>query len=361
MLAEKEEAIYRSHWPQALLLVLPRPGETAIGYARWVAFLAIQQREDRAFKDICDISISGFLRDRGASVLVKNDWMMDGSLALQKVVLLNLVRLQELGIAYCPVMRWLKRLEERGGAEEVRRECRVAARLYGGAAGDVRRLVLGGEEAMRKLPETQKSVLRALLSWLAASLRSISSFGSVDGHGDWNDGATEVAVPGEGKLRLALRIVQDWLSKLPKLPAEAAVSTVEQCPTVSDETPKAEGPARAVPLEPVAARPKRFLDFLGRSPSQKPQSKFLDFLKRSEKVTLIESLLQDGQEDIQKSDEEIRVTAAGSVSAYVSRAATVFNELNKPYVIVQATGNALTKAVTAAEAGLMRRKIMGIR
>ncbi|CAL1171499.1 unnamed protein product [Cladocopium goreaui] len=70
------------------------------------------------------------------------------------------------------------------------------------------------------------------------------------------------------------------------------------------------------------------------------------------------SLLMDKyrKEDIQKSDEEIRVTAAGSVSvgalreAYVSRAATVFNELKKPYVIVQATGNALTKAVTAAEA-----------
>ena len=37
------------------------------------------------------------------------------------------------------------------------------------------------------------------------------------------------------------------------------------------------------------------------------------------------------QEEIEKSDEEIRVTAAGSVAAYVSRAATVFNELKKPY------------------------------
>ncbi|CAL1166652.1 unnamed protein product [Cladocopium goreaui] len=64
------------------------------------------------------------------------------------------------------------------------------------------------------------------------------------------------------------------------------------------------------------------------------------------------------KEDIQKSDEEIRVTAAGSVSAYVSRAATVFNELKKPYVIVQATGNALTKAVTAAE--VIKRRFKGL-
>lgn len=64
------------------------------------------------------------------------------------------------------------------------------------------------------------------------------------------------------------------------------------------------------------------------------------------------------KEDVQKADEEIRVTAAGSVSAYVSRAATVFNELKKPYVIVQATGNALTKAVTAAE--VIKRRFKGL-
>jgi len=64
------------------------------------------------------------------------------------------------------------------------------------------------------------------------------------------------------------------------------------------------------------------------------------------------------KEETAKSDEEIRVTAAGSVSAYVSRAATVFNELKKPYVIVQATGNALTKAVTAAE--VIKRRFKGL-
>jgi len=64
------------------------------------------------------------------------------------------------------------------------------------------------------------------------------------------------------------------------------------------------------------------------------------------------------KEEIAKSDEEIRVTAAGSVSAYVSRAATVFNELKKPFVIVQATGNALTKAVTAAE--VIKRRFKGL-
>merc|ERR1712151_337812 len=50
-----------------------------------------------------------------------------------------------------------------------------------------------------------------------------------------------------------------------------------------------------------------------------------------------------------KDDAEIRVTAIGSVSAYVSRAAKVYNELEKPQVVIKATGNALTKAVTLAE------------
>merc|ERR1712228_552453 len=50
-----------------------------------------------------------------------------------------------------------------------------------------------------------------------------------------------------------------------------------------------------------------------------------------------------------KEEEEIRVTAVGSVSAYVGRAAKVYNELNKPKVVIKASGNALTKAVTLAE------------
>merc|ERR1719204_2656341 len=48
-------------------------------------------------------------------------------------------------------------------------------------------------------------------------------------------------------------------------------------------------------------------------------------------------------------DGEIRITAMGSVSAYVSRAAKVFNELEKQQVCIKASGNALTKAVTLAE------------
>merc|ERR1712217_315044 len=48
-------------------------------------------------------------------------------------------------------------------------------------------------------------------------------------------------------------------------------------------------------------------------------------------------------------EDEIRVTGVGSVSAYVGRAATVYNELNKSKVVIKASGNALTKAVTAAE------------
>merc|ERR1711972_267676 len=51
----------------------------------------------------------------------------------------------------------------------------------------------------------------------------------------------------------------------------------------------------------------------------------------------------------EKEEEEIRVTAVGSGSAYVGRAAKVYNELNKPKVVIKASGNALTKAVTLAE------------
>merc|ERR1712066_760925 len=55
---------------------------------------------------------------------------------------------------------------------------------------------------------------------------------------------------------------------------------------------------------------------------------------------------------------EIRVTAVGSVSAYVGRAATVYNELKKPTVVIKASGNALTKAVTAAE--VIKRRFKGL-
>lgn len=64
------------------------------------------------------------------------------------------------------------------------------------------------------------------------------------------------------------------------------------------------------------------------------------------------------KEVIVKDEEEIRVTAAGSVSAYVSRAAKLFSELEKTYVVIAATGNALTKAVTSAE--VIKRRFKGL-
>merc|ERR1712060_666785 len=60
----------------------------------------------------------------------------------------------------------------------------------------------------------------------------------------------------------------------------------------------------------------------------------------------------------EKEEDEIRVTGVGSVSAYVSRAATVYNELKKPKVVIKASGNALTKAVTAAE--VIKRRFKGL-
>jgi len=59
-----------------------------------------------------------------------------------------------------------------------------------------------------------------------------------------------------------------------------------------------------------------------------------------------------------KDENEIRVTAVGSVSAYISRAATVFGELEKKSLVIKATGNALTKAVTSAE--VIKRRFKGL-
>lgn len=53
----------RSKWPDALLLVLPRPAETAIGYSRWVV-----QR-------ICSASSS-----HGLNLRLPFVWMAVGSL-----------------------------------------------------------------------------------------------------------------------------------------------------------------------------------------------------------------------------------------------------------------------------------------
>mmetsp|Transcript_76853 Transcript_76853/g.212895 ORF Transcript_76853/g.212895 Transcript_76853/m.212895 type:complete len:323 (+) Transcript_76853:76-1044(+) len=57
-------------------------------------------------------------------------------------------------------------------------------------------------------------------------------------------------------------------------------------------------------------------------------------------------------------DDEIRVTSAGSVSAYISRAAKLFNEMDKTSLKITATGNALTKAVSSAE--VIKRRFKGL-
>jgi len=59
-----------------------------------------------------------------------------------------------------------------------------------------------------------------------------------------------------------------------------------------------------------------------------------------------------------KPDNEIRVTAVGSVSAYVSFAAKVFSEMEKDELLVKATGNALAKAVTLTE--VIKRRFKGL-
>mmetsp|Transcript_28764 Transcript_28764/g.83219 ORF Transcript_28764/g.83219 Transcript_28764/m.83219 type:complete len:218 (-) Transcript_28764:222-875(-) len=64
------------------------------------------------------------------------------------------------------------------------------------------------------------------------------------------------------------------------------------------------------------------------------------------------------KESLVKDEEEIRVTAAGSVSSYVSRAAKLYGEMDKKYLTITATGNALTKAVTTAE--VIKRRFKGL-
>merc|ERR1719247_3392943 len=64
------------------------------------------------------------------------------------------------------------------------------------------------------------------------------------------------------------------------------------------------------------------------------------------------------REQTVKDDDEIRVTAAGSVSAYVAYAAKIFNEMEKPKIVVKGTGNALSKVVTAAE--VIKRRFKGL-
>merc|ERR1712048_803463 len=57
-----------------------------------------------------------------------------------------------------------------------------------------------------------------------------------------------------------------------------------------------------------------------------------------------------------KDETEIRVTAVGSVAAYVARANTLFNEQDKKTITITGTGNAITKAVTLAEVAKRRFK-----
>merc|ERR1712013_452209 len=68
--------------------------------------------------------------------------------------------------------------------------------------------------------------------------------------------------------------------------------------------------------------------------------------------------VQKPKDTSEKSESEIRVTAMGSVSSYISRAGKVYGELNQSKVVITATGNALTKAVTSAE--VIKRRFKGL-
>jgi len=69
-------------------------------------------------------------------------------------------------------------------------------------------------------------------------------------------------------------------------------------------------------------------------------------------------VIKKKEENATVDEAEIRVTSQGSVSAYISRAAKVYGELGKNQVVIKATGNALTKAVTTAE--VIKRRFKGL-
>lgn len=59
-----------------------------------------------------------------------------------------------------------------------------------------------------------------------------------------------------------------------------------------------------------------------------------------------------------RAENEIRVTAAGSVSFHVSSAVKAFTDMERSDIVIKATGNALAKAITLAE--IIKRRFHGL-
>ena len=242
----QEEAAYRYNWPTALLLILPAAANTVIGYTRWVvqrictcsydistnrklclpfiwmaddllvamyylempfgphgrrilaarpnegfveALVAVQQHEH-----VENAAVTGILRDRGLCSFIKQEWILDESLTLQKLVLLNIHRLRELGVEYCKYLRKSEDLAlcydvvqrqgghvlkvqsycyravhfEHGGADAIRAECKR------NAVGTIGELIQGADLSI--LNSAHQIVAKALLQWLRdAQLQAIES------------------------------------------------------------------------------------------------------------------------------------------------------------------------------------------
>ena len=148
------------------------------------ALMAVQQHVH-----IANVAVAGILRDRGLCPFVRKDWILDGSLSLQKLVLLDLPRLRELGVEYCRYLRKSEDLAlcydvvqrqgghilkvqsycyravhfEHGGAEAVRAECRR------NDVGTVGELIQGADLAV--LSAAHQNVAKALLQWLRNAQR----------------------------------------------------------------------------------------------------------------------------------------------------------------------------------------------
>ena len=256
----QEEAAYRDNWPTALLLILPEAANTAIGYTRWVVqrictcsydlatnrklclpfiwmaddllitmyyletpfgshgrrilaarpnegfvevLVAVQQHEQ-----VPNAAVTGILRDRGLCSFIRKEWLLDGSLALQKLVLLNLHRLRELDVEYCKFLRKSEDLAlcydvvqrqgghvlkiqtycyraihlDHGGAEAVRGECKR------NTVGTIGELIQGAD--LTVLSSAHQNVAKALLQWLRDS--QTQSTNVKDAKVDESEGASQM-------------------------------------------------------------------------------------------------------------------------------------------------------------------------
>ena len=193
------------------------------------ALLAVQRHGH-----IANAAVAGILRDRGLCSFVRSEFLLDETLSLQKIVLLSLSRLKELGVEYCKYLRKSEDLalcydvvQRQGGhVLKVQSYCYKALHLQAGGAEVVRldcsrnrvatvsELVHGGD--LTRLSPAHQKVANALLEW-----QRHAQGAGVDVHGDRRD-LSEDASPVLWRHLAKAGGVQalqptGWLERLPKM------------------------------------------------------------------------------------------------------------------------------------------------